>query len=103
MALLRPSASSSPEGARSRAMMASPVRRPLTATGVEMPGSVRSAKRTTRPVSVTPTNLSASGGWLCLAAPRPWVRRLLEHMCLRGTFTVYPTVAQARNELAVGA
>ncbi|HXR72849.1 STAS domain-containing protein [Actinocrinis sp.] len=47
--------------------------------------------------------LSASGGWLCLAAPRPWVRRLLEHMCLRGTFTVYPTVAQARNELAVGA
>ena len=33
--------------------------------------------------------LAASGGWLCLAAPRPWVRRLLEHMCLRGTFTVY--------------
>ena len=47
--------------------------------------------------------LSASGGWLCLAAPRPWVRRLLEHMCLRGTFTVYPTLAQARNELAAGA
>lgn len=47
--------------------------------------------------------LCASGGWLCLAAARPWVRRLLEHMCLRGTFTVYPTVAQARNELAAGA
>lgn len=49
------------------------------------------------------TVFSASGGWLCLAAPRPWVRRLLEHMCLRGTFTVYPTVAQARSELTVGA
>jgi hypothetical protein len=24
-------------------------------------------------------------------------------MCLRGTFTVYPTVAQARSELTVGA
>ncbi|HZU55765.1 MAG TPA: STAS domain-containing protein [Actinocrinis sp.] len=47
--------------------------------------------------------LASSGGWLCLAAPRPWVRRLLEHMCLRGTFTVYPTVAEALNELVAGA
>ena len=47
--------------------------------------------------------LSASGGWLCLAAPRPWVRRLLEHMCLRGTFTVYPSVAQALAEEAAEA
>lgn len=41
------------------------------------------------------TALAASGGWLWLAAPRPWVRRLLEHMCLRGTFTVHPTVPEA--------
>ena len=47
--------------------------------------------------------LTSSGGRLCLAAPRPWVRRLLEHMCLRGTFTVYPTVAEALDELAIGA
>jgi anti-anti-sigma factor len=47
--------------------------------------------------------LAGSGGWLCLAAPRPWVRRLLEHMCLRGTFDVYPTVAQALAERAVKA
>lgn len=47
--------------------------------------------------------LTSSGGRLYLAAPRPWVRRLLEHMCLRGTFTVYPTVAEALDELAIGA
>lgn len=43
--------------------------------------------------------LTASGGCLWLAGPRPWVRRLLEHMCLRGTFTVYPTIAEALAEL----
>lgn len=43
--------------------------------------------------------ITASGGWLCLAAPRPWVRRLMEHMCLRGTFTVYPSVLEALSEL----
>lgn len=44
--------------------------------------------------------LAACGGFLWLAAPRPWVRRLLDHMCLRGTFTVFPTVADALAELA---
>lgn len=39
-----------------------------------------------------------SGG-LWLAAPRPWVRRLLEYMCLRGTFAVYPTVLEALAEI----
>jgi anti-anti-sigma regulatory factor len=47
--------------------------------------------------------LAASGGWLWLAAPRPWVRRLLEHMCLRGTFTVFPSVTEARKEFAARA
>ena len=46
------------------------------------------------------TALTASGGFLWLAAPRPWVRRLLEHMCLRGTFTVFPSVTEALAELA---
>lgn len=42
--------------------------------------------------------VTLSGG-LWLAAPRPWVRRLLEYMCLRGTFTVYPTVLEALAEI----
>lgn len=45
------------------------------------------------------TALHSSGGWLWLAAPRPWVRRLLEHMCLRGTFTVFPNLAEAFAEI----
>lgn len=43
--------------------------------------------------------LVASSGGLWLAAPRPWVRRLLEHMCLRSTFTVYPTLREAVAEI----
>jgi anti-anti-sigma regulatory factor len=43
--------------------------------------------------------LASSSGGLWLAAPRPWVRRLLEHMCLRSTFTVYPTVLEALAEV----
>jgi anti-anti-sigma regulatory factor len=43
--------------------------------------------------------LAASSGCIRLAAPRPWVRRLLEYMCLRGTFAVYPTVLAARAEI----
>lgn len=42
--------------------------------------------------------LASAGGCLHLAAPRPWVRRLLEHMCLRGTFQVFPTVLEALAE-----
>ena len=44
--------------------------------------------------------LAASGGGLWLAAPRPWVRRLMEHLCLRGTFTVYPCGLAALADLA---
>jgi anti-anti-sigma factor len=43
---------------------------------------------------------SSAGGCLWLAAPRPWVRRLIEHTCLRGTFNVYPTMAEALAEIA---
>jgi anti-anti-sigma factor len=45
------------------------------------------------------TALAAMGGCLWLAAPRPWVRRLLEHMCLRGTFKVFPTPLDAISAL----
>jgi anti-anti-sigma factor len=44
------------------------------------------------------TVLTARSGSLSLAAPRPWVRRLLEHMCLKSTFAVYPTVSDAVAE-----
>jgi anti-anti-sigma regulatory factor len=43
--------------------------------------------------------LAAQADGLRLAAPRPWVRRLLEYMCRRGTFAVHPTVAEAIEHL----
>ncbi len=39
--------------------------------------------------------LAAQSGDLWLAAPRPWVRRLLEHMCHSGTFKIHATIAEA--------
>ena len=46
------------------------------------------------------TALASSSGGLWLAAPRPWVRRLLDQACLRGTFTIYPTMLEALAEIA---
>jgi anti-anti-sigma factor len=45
------------------------------------------------------TALASSSGGLWLAAPRPWVRRLLDQACLRGTFTIYPTMLEALAEI----
>jgi len=47
--------------------------------------------------------LATLSGGLWLAAPRPWVRRVLEHMCLRGTFAVYPTVLEALAQITPSA
>jgi anti-anti-sigma regulatory factor len=45
------------------------------------------------------SELASSRGGLWLAAPRPWVRRLLEQAVLRGTFTVYPSMLEALAEI----
>lgn len=44
--------------------------------------------------------LTARGGGLSLAAPRPWVRRLLESMRRRDAFPVHSTVADAIAQAA---
>ena len=41
------------------------------------------------------TDLTARRADLSLAAPRPWVRRLLESTCRKGTFPVHSTVGEA--------
>lgn len=45
------------------------------------------------------SEFASSHGGLWLAAPRPWVRRLLEQVVLRGTFTVYPSMLEALAEI----
>ena len=46
--------------------------------------------------------LAAQTGGVWLAAPRPWVRRLLEQMCHRGTFIVHSTLADAIAQINPG-
>lgn len=46
------------------------------------------------------TALAAHKGSFSLAAPRPWVRRLLESMCRKDTFPVHATVADAIAQTA---
>jgi hypothetical protein len=45
------------------------------------------------------TMLTVRQGGVSLAAPRPWVRRLLEFMCRRDAFPVHSTVADAIAEI----
>lgn len=45
------------------------------------------------------SELASRSGGLWLAAPRPWVRRLLEQVVLRGTFAVYPSMLEALAEI----